>query len=320
MAVSDVLPVPRQIGGSDVSRLEADIRALRAMDYRHGGEACIGAVRARMRECRGMAAASATEPVRQRLRVALADLHNLAGWVCFDAGLVSAARAYFSHALVLAGRGRNDGLVANICYRLGRVCLHEGSLAEALDYFELGHVDVARPRDEVGASLLSMNAAWVHAKQGDEATACALLDRGRDRFATADRTSVPGWAKFFTENDMAALTGAVHTDLARTADPRHTRVAVPLLTGAIAGYSNAMARSRAFSLILLATNHLIEGDLDRAVDVGFRALVSTEDLDSARVRDQLRSLGQHARRHDFHAGARELAARTAAVTAPPSRG
>ncbi|WP_157984532.1 tetratricopeptide repeat protein [Lentzea terrae] len=316
MAAPHLLPAPLSIGASDVARMESDTHALRALDYRHGGEACLDAVRLRVRECEETAEASATPVVRQRLHVALADLHNLAGWVCFDAGLAGSARGHFRHALVLAGRGRHSGLIANICYRLGRVCLHQGNLDDALGYFELGQRDVTRPGDEIGASILSMNAAWAHAKQGDEDMACVLLNRGKEHFAAAGDTPVPEWAKFFTENDLSALAGAVHTDLARTANPRHTRIAIPLLTRAIGGYGDAMARSRAFSHILLAINHLVEGNIDGAVDIGFRAMASTEDIGSARVRDRLRPLGLLARRHGSHAGARELSARIAGIAAP----
>jgi len=308
----DLLPESRSIGASDIAQLESDTRALRALDHRHGGEACLDAVLLRVRECGEAAEASAAPAVCERWYVALADLHNLAGWVCFDAGLADGARRHFAHALVLAGRGRHNGLVANICYRLGQMCLHQGNLDDALGYFELGHHDATGPGDEIGAGILSVNAAWAHAKQGDEEMARILLNRGNDHFAAAvGDAPVPEWAKFFTENELSALNGAVHTDLARTANPRHTRIAVPLLTRAIDGYGDAMARSRAFGLILLATNHFIEGDLDRAVDIGFRALVSAEDIGSARLRDRLHPFGLLAGRHGFHAGARELSARIA---------
>jgi hypothetical protein len=319
VAAPDPLPTPRWIGASDIARLESDTRVLRALDHRHGGEACLEAVLLRVRECAQTAEASATAVVRQRWHIALADLHNLAGWVCFDAGLTDSARRHFDHALVLAGRGGQNRLIADICCRLGRMCLHHGNLDDALGYFELGQCDATGSGDEIGAGILSMNAAWAHAKRGDEDMARILLNRGSDHFAAVGDTPVPEWAKFFTENDLSALSGAVHTDLASTANPRHTRIAVRLLARAVDGYGDAMARSRAFSLILLATNHLIEGDLDRAVDIGFRALVSAEDIGSARVRDQLRPLGVLAGRHGFHAGARELSARIASGIAVPVR-
>lgn len=311
--------VPRTIGLPDVERLEANTDALRLVDYRQGGDACLGAVRRRIEGGRLMLDASSTEHVRRRLHAALGDLHNLAGWLYFDVGLARKARVHFARALMLAGWARHNGLVANICYRLGRVCLHHESLDEALDYFELGLIAAAGPGDEIAASILSMNSAWTHAKKGDEDRALAELERGQAQFAAADHTDVPTWARFFTGTDRSAVIGAIHTDLAHTAGIRHTRTAIPLLTEAVEDYGDDMARSRAFSLILLSRNHLLARDLDHGVAVGFRALASAEPLASARVRDRIRMLGRQAEHHHSHTGARELAARIAVYADTPLR-
>jgi hypothetical protein len=323
MATPDFFPgaerAPRTIGMADVDRLEADTHALRMLDYRQGGGNCLAAVRARIGDGQLMLDVSAAEYVRRRLHVALGDLHNLAGWVCFDIGHVGSARVHFAQALVLAGWARHHGLVANISYRLGRVSLHHESLVEALDHFQLGLLATSGQGDEIASSILSVNSAWTHARRGDSDQALAELDRGRDHFAAADHTDVPTWARFFTETDLSALIGAIHTDLALTVDTRHTRHAIPPLTEAVDGYGDDMARSRTFSLIMLSINHLIDRDLDRGVAVGFRALSSAEQLASARVRDRIRPLGKHAENHRAHSGARELAARVAAYADTPLR-
>ncbi len=211
------------IGLSDVMRLEEDTRAMRELDYRRGGEHCVDGVRLRIHDSGRLLATPAAEQVRRRLHVALADLRNLAGWVCFDAGQVTNAHNHFSYALALAGIARDDGLIANVCYRLGRVFLHHGHLDDALRYFELGQLAASRSGDELGASILSVNSAWACAKKGSEHVARTLLDRGQEQFTAADRTDVAEWAKFFTEADLSALAGAVHTDLACTVGPRHAR-------------------------------------------------------------------------------------------------
>jgi len=323
MATPDFVPgaksAPSTIGLPDVERLEADTAALRLVDHRQGGDACLDAARTLIADGRLMLEASGAEYVQRRLHVALGDLYNLTGWVSFDVGLVGSARVHFAEALALAGWGRNNSLVANICYRLGRVCLHHESLDEALDYFELGLLAAAGPGDGIAASILSVNSAWAHARRGDGDQALAGLNRGRGHFAAADHTDVPAWARFFTETDLSAMIGAVHTDLALTVNAHHTQDAVPPLTEAVDGYDDDWARSRAFSLILLSINHLIDRDLDHGVVVGFQALASAEQLASARVRDRIRTLGKHAEHHRSHAGARELAARIAAYAGTPLR-
>ncbi|MET9632715.1 hypothetical protein ABZX92_35200 [Lentzea sp. NPDC006480] len=302
----------RPVGPPDIARLETGTRALRAVDYLRGGEPCLGDLRILVRESTRLLGARNTEETRRRLYVVLADLRNLAGWVCFDAGMPVSAQAHFSHALTLAALARHDGLVANICYRLGRLFLHQDDLDEALTRFELGQLAAMRSGDEIAASILSVNSAWVWAKKGSADSASDLLARGREQFAAGDHANAPDWARFFTENDLSAMAGAVHTDLALTVGGRHARTAIPLLTTAIEGYDDGMARSRTLSLVLLSTSHLVEGDLGNGVDTGLRALSSAGAVGSARVRDRIRRLASHAR---TRAGAWELAERIDADTA-----
>ncbi|MFJ5986196.1 hypothetical protein [Lentzea sp. NPDC092896] len=303
------------IGLSEVTRLEEATRALRELDYRSGGETCLDGVRLCLRESLPLLTEPTSEHVRPRLHVAVADLRNLAGWVCFDAGLVDNAQNHFCHALALAGLARADGLTANVCYRLGRVFLHHGHFDEALRYFDLGRLAASRSGDGLAAGMLSVNAAWAWAKKGAEHSALALLDRGEEEFTAASRTEVAGWAAFFTPADLSGLAGAVHTDLAVTAGRHHARTAVALLTTAIDGYDEGMARSRAFGQISLSTSHLIEGDVEAGVDVGLRVLASSGAIGSARVRDRFRPLASHARRFRDHRGARDLADRIDAASA-----
>jgi hypothetical protein len=305
----------RRIGCSDVERLTTETDSLRAVDYRHGGGSCLDEILTLIHRTHRLLDVGATETVRESLCVAVADLHNLAGWTCFDAGLISRSQVHFSHALALAGHCRDDGLVANVFYRLGRLHLHHHGPDEALEYFQLGQDSATRSGSDLAASILSVNQAWAHAAMGGEDQAEMLLERGRDQFGAADRADPPGWARFFTEIDLAAMVGTVHTELAGRVDPRHAVVAIPALTEATNGFGNDMARSRTFSLIHLATSYLIDEELDRAVDVGFRALACAENLTSARVRDRMRPLRVRAEQHDHHTGARELATRIATFTA-----
>ena len=131
-------PAPGQIGLTDVRQIEAATKALRALDYQYGGGFCRDAVVAQLSWGQQLLGSRSTDQVRTRLYVALADLHNLAGWTSFDTGLVDVARTHFGHALELARAGQNDPLVANILYRMGRVYLHDDNPHDALKLFQLG--------------------------------------------------------------------------------------------------------------------------------------------------------------------------------------
>jgi hypothetical protein len=146
--------------------------------------------------------------------------------------------------------------------------------------------------------------------------AMMLLHKGVDTFGRTDRTDLAPWAAFFDETDLRAMTGTVHAVLGRLVDVRHARSAIPELSGALAAYPDEMARSRAFSLISLATCHLLEGDADQADMVLTVALDGSATLRSTRPRDRMRTLETVAESRSEHTTARRIADRIAAFKAP----
>ncbi|ALG06974.1 hypothetical protein AOZ06_08590 [Kibdelosporangium phytohabitans] len=281
------------------------------MDYRSGGGSCVSELLKLMDRVQPMLTAASTEVTREHVYVAVSDLYNLAGWVCFDIGRPSRARVYLTQALALAAHARHDGLTANIFYRLGRICLHHRDPAAALHHFQLGRRTTTGENGEREAAILTVNQAWAHACMGNHAAALRLLRDGEEFLARADPAAVPGWERFFNQNELQAMTGVVHTELARNNGARHAHIAIPALTEAIGGYSDDMARSRTFCHIALATSHLLAGDRAAGVQAGLKALSCTENLASSRVRDRLRPLHQIARRNAAHRCVRELAAQIA---------
>jgi tetratricopeptide (TPR) repeat protein len=272
--------------------------------------------------------ANATDQVRDRLYVALADLHNLAGWTSFDSGLTDAARNHFGRALELAKAGSCDPLVANILYRMGRVYLHQNAPNDALKLFQLGQLAAQDSGSELAVAVLCANEAWAYAAMKNERQAMKLIVRTKDEFSRADRSNVDSWVKFFDETDLYAMIGTIHTVLAQEVDRRHTRYAIPALTRAIGTYGDDMARSKAFNLSALATNHMIDGDVDHGTRVGRSAIELAESIKSARTKDRMRPLRVEADKRRNNSDARDLAeridqfigARSSTVTAAGSDG
>ncbi|PSL53900.1 hypothetical protein B0I31_108347 [Saccharothrix carnea] len=307
--------VPAHIGVEDVERLEAETERLRGLDYREGGRACRdAAVGCAASHDRFLDAAS-TGPVHRRLLVALADLHNLAAWTCFDTGREGAAARHWDRALGLAVEAGHHDLRANIHYRVGRMRLHGGKRRAALREFGFGLVAARRAGSRRAAAMLRANQAWAYAGLGDRGEAVRLLNLAHDEYSGASGP-VPGWARFFDETDLRGLSGVVLTELARTVDRAHTSAAIDSLDAAVAGYPEGMTRSRAFSLMALAANHLVDGDFDHAAEVGDRALAVAGAVGSTRVADRLRPLRRLADRYPANAHARTLSARIAAFTPP----
>jgi hypothetical protein len=247
--------------------------------------------------------------------VAVADLHNLAGWISFDIGQVGVAHTHFGRAVELAEQGTHDALVANIEYRMGRVHLHHNAPKEALREFQLGQVAAQASGSALAVAILCGNQAWAYAKMGRDDQALALLGRSRDEFARADLAKASPWAAFFAETDMSAMVGTVYTELAVTGDPSYTRSAIPALGTAINGYGPEMTRSRSFNLIALATNHLLDGEIDHAATVGAQAVAVCESVKTARTKDRLRPLQREADKRRHNADARALSERIATFTA-----
>jgi tetratricopeptide (TPR) repeat protein len=300
---------PGRIGMSDVRRVEATIRRLRAVDYQCGGGSCREAALAELNTARPLLAASTTDEVRTRLRKAVADLHNLAGWTCFDAGQAQAALNHFGQALELARSGDRE-LAANIHYRIGRVHLHHNDSARALSEFERGENIT---RDTLATSLLLANQAWSHATLGHVDDTLQLLGRAVHAFDRATPVSAPSWLAFYDQTDLSGLTGVIYTELAQRVDTSYTSFAIPQLTVAVAGYGEAMTRSRALSLTALAINHFIDDDADRGAKVGTQAVEIAARLKSPRTLERMHPLRNEAHRHHHNTDAQDLIERMDAL-------
>lgn len=302
-----------RVGIADVRRLEDTVAELRAVDYRYGGGACRAAVETRLPAAVALLDGVTKTVVLARLCTAVADLYNLAGWTNFDQDRPAAALAAFTRALEFAVRAGNDDLQANIRYRTGRLHLHYGAVDAALAEFERGRDAAVQARSTLAQAILSANQAWAHAKKADVSAALTYLRRAREEFAEAAGCEPSPWAEFFGPNDMAAMIGTVHGELAQVVDIRHGRDGIPALTQAIAGYGNGMTRSRSLTLIWLATVHALDGDLDVASAVGEEAIALAAALRSPRTRQRLNSLSAAARRYSGNADARDIADRVDAL-------
>ncbi|MBB5955904.1 hypothetical protein FHS29_002485 [Saccharothrix tamanrassetensis] len=291
---------------ADVAELEAFTSGLRALDYRYGGGRSRAAAVARLPSAVALLDLPGAGEVVVPLHTAVADLHNLAGWASFDTGLDDAALRHFTTALRLAASVGNASLTANVYYRMGRVRLHGGATARALAEFQLGE-RAARTSSALEVALLNANQAWALARLGAEHDAVALLARVGG--TPAGDGPLPGWVAFFTAADRAAITGVVRTELAQTVDPRHVALAVPALEEAVDGFGPDMARSRAFSLISLATCYLLDDQVDAGVALGEQVVTLCGQLVSTRTADRLRPLRNEAARRKAHPGARALVER-----------
>ncbi|WP_249026678.1 hypothetical protein [Amycolatopsis pretoriensis] len=251
--------------------------------------------------------ASVPDVLRPRLCTVLADIHNLLGWIEFDAGHPFAARLRFERALEFAVEADNDNLVANIHYRLGRLHLHHDDPGRALDQFGRGDLAARRSGAHRAHALLQVNTAWAHAMTGDEATTLDALARAEDLFGAMDSWHPPQpWEAFFGSTDMAAMRGSVFTELAHRQNIRYSERAIPPLAWAIGRYGPEMARSRSLTMIMLAHNHALRDEFGPAAATTAHAIAIARHLGSVRPKDRLGPLAGTLRRRPGSRPAREL--------------
>jgi len=304
--------VEMPVAAADVEAVEDMTRTLRALDHRHGGGRCLDVVMASLPAADALLGVPATDPIASRLRRAVADLHNLAGWVCFDTGLRGDAVRQFGRALELATEGGDDALAANVHYRLGRVHLHHNAPRRACAEFQRGARTARAGGSALTKAILCANLAWAFARMGARDDALAQLTRAHEEFGRADLTTALGWEAFFTATDLTAITGVVYSELAQEVDLGYTALALPQLAAAAAGYDQGMTRSKAFCLMSLATCHLLADEFDHAVAAGHQAIDLCQDLGSIRTADRLRLLSGTAAHQSAHPGVRTLLDRIAA--------
>ncbi|GAA3431701.1 hypothetical protein [Kutzneria kofuensis] len=112
-------------------------------------------------------------------------MHSLAGWTSFDTGCWTRPAHHFAKALELAKMGGDNGLVANILYRMGRVYLHNDAAGEALKMFQLGQIAAQESGSALTVAVLCANEAWGlrHADRPDQVQ--RMISRTRDEFERA---------------------------------------------------------------------------------------------------------------------------------------
>ncbi|MBB4964979.1 tetratricopeptide repeat protein [Saccharothrix violaceirubra] len=281
---------------ADVVALRDFTHDLRALDHRYGGLRSCAEVTDRLPSALALLSRPAHDRIVVPLRTAVADLFNLVAWTSFDVGRVGDSLAHFGTALKLASSIGHDALMANIYYRLGRVWLHHNAPGPALAEFRLGERAARRAGSALALAVVNVNQAWAYAHMGMEHEALALLSDVPTTFAHAQGEPVSDWAAFFTPADLSGMTGVIHTQLGQSVDPRFVELAVPALDSAWESYPAEMVRSRAFCLVALATCHLLDDQVDTAIELGGRAVALCEGLESARVVERLRPLRNEALR------------------------
>jgi transcriptional regulator with XRE-family HTH domain len=296
---------PDHVGHTDVERLCAVTAALRALDYQYGGGAVRDAVLAQLAWAQQLVRSLVAEDAVHGLHVAVADLHNLAGWTSFDIGRTGPARRHFDRAIEHATHVAEKSLVAKALYCQGRVHLHHGWSIQAVKLMQLGQVSAEESGHVRTIAMMHANLAWAHAAAGDTKPALAAAARARDIYAHADEQEAPPWVRFFDAAELQALRAMTLATLPEpTAQQRAEAIERFSLSTVMRDVG--LARSRAFEFTALSIVLLAEGELAEAVRVGHQAADLAVEIRSKRVVDRMAPLRSALQRHLANDDARDL--------------
>lgn len=121
-----------------------------------------------------------------------------AGWMYFDAGHQSRARAHYKEALFLAQLANDRPLVAMTTSVMSTQSCNNGNPDEGIQLARLGSENTHHPGRL--SAMLAVREARGWAQQGNRDEAYKSIRRARDVFALS--ADDPAWASFFTEGEI----------------------------------------------------------------------------------------------------------------------
>jgi len=205
-------------------------------------------------------------------------LLRLGAWTAYDIGAHWLAQAYFTQALRLAKAAGNRTLGGRIFAGMSHQANFLGNYQRAVELARAAH-EGFRGR----GTPTAMAVAWAM-----EARAQASLHRGRECahaigqaehwFARRDPASEPAWLRYFDAAELHAEIAHCYRDLGQPAKAcRHAELSIE-------SSEDLYVRSLSFCRIVLATGHLLNGDLDQATAIAAGVVDTAADqLRSSRV-------------------------------------
>jgi tetratricopeptide (TPR) repeat protein len=268
-----------------VDLIDADIAGLRRLDDGPGGAFALqktdGAF-ALVTEL--LSRGSYDTDTGRRLYVAAAELAQLAGFMCFDAGDHPRAQRYYLTALHAAHTASDVQLGAYVldCMAFQSAWCHRPQEAlSLLDSAQRGAVGKVRPR--VMAALVAYEAR-AHAVAGDSRNCSAALNRAESFFDRGRGDGDPSWIYWMDEAIVATGTGQCFAQLGQYRQAEHH------LRRGIGLYDESCIRDKAVYLPSLAEVQRAQRDLDGACATARQAMELVPRVNTARATDAVRGL------------------------------
>ncbi|MEU6402842.1 helix-turn-helix domain-containing protein [Streptomyces sp. NPDC046985] len=217
---------------------------------------------------------------------AYGQLNQMVGWLSLDANKHAHAKRYFATAVEVGHEVGDSGLVASA---LGYMSLQETYRGRSQPARSLAQMAFAVTTDRLTPltkTVMGARLARAHASLGDE-ECLRVLDTVQADFALAGSDEEPPYVSYVDAVEVAAQRGACYLDLGMTDE------AITALSEALDLLSTSApnrARDRVHYLSRLAKCYLLDGEVERACQVGHDALALSQTIGSARIGERLGEL------------------------------
>lgn len=283
ITASVVDPVlPTRLVAADVSALRALIGELRALGRAgHGGMPdVLGRVTTWAERKLGVSDVD-TPTTLQEYRSALAELHTLAGWCCYDMQQIDQSRWHYSRALTLANDVGDVYAMVSAAQHLAVGYRELGDPNDALKLYQMASFKLDEvPEDTHGKAERQV---WLHVQAARAYAELGQPDRAQDELMQARR--LPALDDPFERADLDHLRAVVYLTLG------NINTAESYATTAIRTWGGNDLRDSVQTRILLAHIHAQAGEpgVER---VAAPAINTVAELRSARARTLLAPLEQ----------------------------
>ncbi|WP_091455928.1 hypothetical protein [Actinokineospora iranica] len=244
------------------------------------------------------------DAVRCELFSAVAELADVAGGMCFDAGAAAQAERCFRFAVGCATEAGDWAMRAKGLSGLANLAVHQGRSDDALSMAEMALVRADRLTPVTRAVMHTRHArALGLSGKRRESDCLAAVQQAEDHFA-AGNGDEPEWISYYTAAHLERDLGRALSHLAVNGGD-HIR-AQARLSAAIERYPQKRSRGKTLAMANLAHCTMARDDPERAVALGNEALDSLGLVRSDRISETLRQLRIAGRRYRDMPSVREL--------------